>query len=46
MKSALDILKRMDEVNFLWLEIAEDLQSAKSMIEERQAAVAWRIRRL
>ena len=37
MKSALDILKRTDEANFLWLEAAEDLQSAKSLIEERQA---------
>lgn len=37
MKSPLDILKRIDEVNFRWLEAAEDLQSAKSLIEERQA---------
>ena len=37
MKSTLDILKRIDEVNFLWLEAAEDLQSAKSLVEERQA---------
>ena len=37
MKSTLDILKRIDEVNFLWLEAAEDLQSAKSLIEERQS---------
>jgi lipase chaperone LimK len=37
MKSPFDILEKMDEVNFRWLEAAQDLQSAKSRIEERQA---------
>jgi len=37
MKSPFDILEKIDEVNFRWLEAAQDLQSAKSRIEERQA---------
>ena len=37
MKSSFDILEKIDEVNFRWLEAARDLQSAKSRIEERQA---------
>jgi hypothetical protein len=37
MKSAFDILEKIDEVNFCWLEATQDLQSAKSRIEERQA---------
>jgi hypothetical protein len=36
MKSPFDILEKIDEVNFRWLEAAQDLQSAKSRIEERQ----------
>jgi len=36
MKSRFDILEKIDEVNFRWLEAAQDLQSAKSRIEERQ----------
>jgi lipase chaperone LimK len=36
MKSSFDILEKIDEVNFRWLEAAQDLQSAKSRIEERQ----------
>ena len=37
MRSTFDILEKIDEVNFRWLEAAQDLQSAKSRIEERQA---------
>ena len=37
MKCPFDILEKIDEVNFRWLEAARDLQSAKSRIEERQA---------
>jgi len=37
MESSIDILQKIDEVNFRWLEAARDLQSAKSRIEERQA---------
>ena len=37
MEPSFDILKKIDEVNFRWLEVARDLQSAKSRIEERQA---------
>jgi len=37
MKSVFDILEKIDEVNFRWLEATQDLQSAKSRIEERQA---------
>ncbi len=37
MKSAFDILEKIDEVNFRRLEATQDLQSAKSRIEERQA---------
>ena len=37
MKCPFDILEKIDEVNFRWLEAAQDLQSAKSRIEERQA---------
>ncbi len=36
MESSFDILEKMDEVNFRWVEAARDLQSAKSQIEERQ----------
>ena len=37
MKSDFDILEKIDEVNFRWLEATQDVQSAKSRIEERQA---------
>jgi len=37
MKSIFDILEKIDEVNFRWLEATQDLQSAKSRIEQRQA---------
>jgi len=37
MEPHLDILQKIDEVNFRWLEAARDLQCAKSWIEERQA---------
>lgn len=37
MESAFDILEKIDEVNFRWLESARDLESAKSRIEGRQA---------
>lgn len=37
MKSQFDILEKTDEVNFRWLESTQDLQSAKSRIEEREA---------
>ncbi len=37
MKSPFDILEKIDEVNFRWLAAAQDLQSAKFQIEERQA---------
>jgi hypothetical protein len=37
MKSTFDILEKIDEVNFRWLEATQDLQSANSRIEERQA---------
>ena len=37
MKFRFDILEKIDEVNFRWLEAAQDLQRAKSRIEERQA---------
>ncbi len=37
MKFSFDILEKMDEVNFRWLEATQDLESAKSRIEERQA---------
>ena len=37
MESSFDILEKIDEVNFRWLEAARDLQCAKSWIEERQA---------
>ncbi len=37
MKCPFDILEKIDEVNFRWLEAAQDVQSAKSRIEERQA---------
>jgi len=37
MKSRFDILEKVDEVNFRWVAVVEDLQSAKSRIEERQA---------
>ena len=37
MKSHFDILEKIDEVNFRWLEAAQHVQSAKSRIEERQA---------
>jgi hypothetical protein len=36
-KSTFDILEKIDEVNFRWLEAMQDLQSANSRIEERQA---------
>lgn len=36
MESSFDILEKIDELNFRWLEAARDLQSAKSRIEERQ----------
>jgi lipase chaperone LimK len=36
-ESSFDILEEIDESNFRWLETAQDLQSAKSRIEERQA---------
>jgi hypothetical protein len=32
-----DILEKIDELNFRWLETAQDLQGAKTRIEERQA---------
>jgi hypothetical protein len=32
-----DILEKIDEVNFHWLEAAQDLRGAKTRIEERQA---------
>jgi hypothetical protein len=35
-KSPFDILEKIDETNFRWLEVAQDLQCAKSRIEERQ----------
>jgi hypothetical protein len=37
MKSVFDILEKIDEVNFRWLEATQDLQSAKFRIEEREA---------
>jgi len=37
MGSSFDILEKIDEVSFRWLEVAQDLRSAKSRIEERQA---------
>jgi hypothetical protein len=37
MKFVFDVLEKVDEVNFRWLEVAQDLQSAKSRIEERQS---------
>jgi hypothetical protein len=37
MKSRFDILEKVDDVNFRWLEAAQDLQSAKCRIEERRA---------
>jgi hypothetical protein len=37
MKFSFDILEKMDEVNFRWLEAAQDLESAKSRVEERHA---------
>ena len=33
MEPSFDILEKIDEVNFRWLEAAGDLQSAKSRIE-------------
>ena len=37
MKCPFDILEKIDEVNFRWLEATQDLQSAKSRIGEREA---------
>ena len=37
MKSVFDILEKTDEVNYRWLEATQDLQSARSRIEEREA---------
>jgi hypothetical protein len=37
MESSFDILEKIDEVNFRWLEGARDLQSAKSRVEVRRA---------
>jgi len=37
MGSSFDIQEKIDEVSFRWLEVAQDLRSAKSRIEERQA---------
>jgi hypothetical protein len=34
MESSFDILEKIGEVNFRWLEAAQDLQSAKSRLEE------------
>ncbi len=46
MKFPFDILEKIDEVNFRWLEAAQDLQSAKSRIEEHQALSPGEIRHL
>jgi hypothetical protein len=37
MKTAFDILKRVDAFNFEWIEVVRDLQAAEARIQELQA---------
>lgn len=37
MKSPFDILQKIDDVNFLWIEVVGDLRTALARIEELQA---------
>jgi len=37
MNPAFDILKKTDAVNFEWVEVARDLQTAEARIQELQA---------